>query len=75
MAEMILSTKQKQITAKKTCDFWGEWVGNGMHRQFWDFGCKQLYLEWMSNGALLYSTGTVYMIGLLCHTTEIDMVI
>ena len=28
MAEMILSTKQKQITAKKTCGFWGQ-MGDG----------------------------------------------
>ena len=35
----------------------GEWVGRtGSFRQFNVFGCKLLYSECMSNGALVYST-------------------
>ena len=32
-------------------------VGVGMGGPFGAWGCKLLYLEWMGNGTLLYSTG------------------
>ena len=35
----------------------GEWGENWMAEQFGDLDCKLLYLEWIGNGALLYSTG------------------
>ena len=56
---MILSTKQKQIMPKESRLVVprGEEGGNGMDGHFMVFGCKLLYLEWMGNGALLYSPG------------------
>ena len=58
---MILSTEQKQIMAKerRLVVPSGAWGGREMDGQFRVFGCKMLYLEWMGNGALLSSTGTV----------------
>ena len=59
MAQMILPAKQKQITAKESRLM----VPRGEGRNEWNgwavgvFVCKLLDLEWMGNGALLYSTG------------------
>ena len=59
MVQVILSTKQKWITAKENrlvvARVKGR--GNGMDGEFGVFGCKLLHLEWMGDGALLYSTG------------------
>ena len=57
MAQMNLSTEQKQIhgLGEKTCGCGGG--GSGMH---WEFGvsrCKLLHLEWISKEMVLYSTG------------------
>ena len=42
----------------------GERGGSGMNGHLRDFfGCKLLYLEWMGNGALLYSTGKYVWFG------------
>ena len=55
MAQMILTTQQKQITARLVVlgRAGREWDGRAVQ----DLGCKLLYLEWMGNGALLNSTG------------------
>jgi len=57
MAQMILPTEQNR-SAPKRADLWspgeGEAGGSGMDGQFWIFGFKLLYLEWMGNGAVLY---------------------
>ena len=61
MAQMNLSTKQKQthrhrerlVVAK------GETGGRGKN---WEFGisrCKLLYIGWINNKVLLYSTGNL----------------
>ena len=59
MAQMNLSTKQKQthienrlVVAK------GEEGGSGMDWKFAVSKCKLLYLEWISNEIMLYSTGS-----------------
>ena len=56
MAQMFLSTKQKQIMAKESrvvvFQGGGGWIGSSRF-----FGSKLLYLDCMGNGALLYSTG------------------
>ena len=63
---MNLSTKWKQTHRNREwtcgCQGGGGWGGggggNGMD---WEFGvgrCKVLYLEWISNEVLLYSTGS-----------------
>ena len=57
MAQMILATKKKQIMERKLVVVRAEEEGRGMD---WEFGvsrCKLLYLEWISSGVLLYSTG------------------
>ena len=58
MAQMILFTKQKQIVAKSRLVVarWEE-RGSGMDGKFGVGGYKLLYLEWMGNEVLLYSTG------------------
>ena len=64
MAQMILSTKQKQIMAKSRLEV-PRWEGeeNGRDGHLGIFGCKPLYLEWMGNGALLYSMGDCVRLG------------
>ena len=59
MAQMVLSTKQKQIMAKESRLVVArvEEGENGMDGEFGVFGCKLLHLEWKGNGALQYSTG------------------
>ena len=59
MAQMILSTKQKQIIDMKSRLVVAEWGGGG-NGMYWELGigrCKLLHLEWISNVLLLYSTG------------------
>ena len=60
MAQMILSTKPKQIMAKErklvVPRERGEGRESGMDGQFELVGCKLLYFEWIGNGALLQST-------------------
>ena len=41
----------------------GEWGESGMDGEFGIGGCKLLHLEWMGNGALLYSTGNCVWLG------------
>ena len=59
MAQTNLSTKQKQTYGhrEQTCGCQGEGVGAGME---WEVGvsrCKLLFIEWINNKVLLYSTG------------------
>ena len=42
---------------KQTCGSQRKRGGSGMDREFGLLGCKLLDLEWMGNGALLYSIG------------------
>ena len=56
---MNLSIKQKQIHKhrEQTCDCQGE---GGRGEKEWEFEtgrCKLLYIEWINNKVLLYSTG------------------
>ena len=56
---MNLSAEQKQANGhiEQTCGCqWGD-GGSGMDWEFGVSGCKLLHLEWISNEALLYSTG------------------
>ena len=54
---------------------WSSQVGKGREWDIWAFGgvfgCKLLFLEWIGNGVLLYSTGKC-AIGSLCCTTALD---
>ena len=65
MAQMNLSTDQKQThrCGDQTCNCQGG--GSGMD---WEFGvsrCKLLHLEWISNEVLLYSTGNyIWFLGI-----------
>ena len=55
---MNLSAKQKQTQGQgaQTCGCWGMGGGSGMDRDFGVSRCK-LFIEWISNEVLLYSTG------------------
>ena len=59
MAQMNLSTKQKQIHRhrEQTSGCQGAGVGSGMDWDFWVNRCKLLHLEGIDNKVLLYSTG------------------
>ena len=57
MAQMNLSTEQKQTQRHREKTSGCKGGGSGMD---WEFGvsrCKLLHLEWISNEVLLYSTG------------------
>ena len=59
MTQMNLSTENKQTHGhgEQTC---GSQGGGGESGMDWEFGvsrCKLLYLGWISNEVLLYSTG------------------
>ena len=49
--------KTDHSQGQQTCGSQEGGGGSGMDRQFGVFGCKLLYLEYMDNEALLYSTG------------------
>ena len=53
---MNLSTKQKQIHREQTCGCHGGEEG-GVNWEFRVGRCKLLYIEWINNQVLLYSTG------------------
>ena len=66
---MTLSMKQKQTHGhrEQTCGGQGEWVGGGIE---WEFGvsrCKLLYMEWINNKVLLYSTGNYIQYPVINH--------
>ena len=58
MAQMNLSTKQKQIMdmESRLVVTSGDGVGSGMDWELRVDRCKLLHLQWISNGVLLYST-------------------
>ena len=59
MTQMNLPTKQKQTHRhrEQTCGCQGEGGGGGMEWEFRISRCKLLYIEWINNKVLLYSTG------------------
>ena len=68
MTQMNFSTKQKQTHrhTEQTCGC-KEGVGGGMH---WEFGIsryKLLYIGWINNKVLLYSTGNYVQYSVINH--------
>ena len=66
---MNLSTKQKQTHRhrEQTCGCQG---GGGQGRKDWEFGisrCKLLYIGWINNKVLLYSTGNYIQYPVINH--------
>ena len=66
---MNLSTKQKQTHRyrEQSCGCQGEQGGGGID---WEFGirrCKLLYIEWINNKVLLYSTGNYIQYPVINH--------
>ena len=62
MAQMNLSTKQKQAHRhrEQTCRLVVAKGKGGGGRKYWEFGvsrCKLLYIGWINNKVLPYSTG------------------
>ena len=69
MTQTNLSMKQKQNHGhrEQTGGCQGRGVGGGMD---WEFGirrCKLLYIEWINNRALLYSTGNYIQYPVINH--------
>ena len=67
MAQMKLSIEQKQTHGyrEQTCSCQGGGGGSGMDGEIVVSRCKLLYLEWISNEALLCSTGnTIQYLGI-----------
>ena len=72
MAQIILSTKQKQMQPRRAdLVSSGEGIWSGMDWQLGVFGCKLLYLDWMGNWASC-THRELYEIGSLCCTREIE---
>ena len=65
MAQISLSIEQKQTHGhrEQICGCQGEGGRSGMDREFGVSRCKLLYLEWISNQALLYNTGNCNHLG------------
>ena len=68
MTQMNLSTKEKQTHRQReqTCGC----EGGGMD---WEFGisrCKLLYIEWINNKVLLYSTGNDIQYPMVNHNRK-----
>ena len=55
----ICKTKTDHGHGEQICVFQGKRKESGMDWEFGVGGCKQLHLEWLSKGVLLYSTGTI----------------
>ena len=69
MTQKNLSTKQKQTHRhnEQSCGCQGGKGGEGMD---WEFGicqCKLLYIEWINNKVLLYSTGNYIQYPVINH--------
>ena len=67
---MNLSMKQKQNQGRReqTCGCQGG--GEGRGGMEWEFGvsrCKLLYIEWINNKVLLYSTGNYIQYPVINH--------
>ena len=66
MIQMNLFTKQKQTHRLRegTYGYWGEGWGEGIVREFGTDMYTLLYLKWITNKDLLYSTGnyTQYLV-------------
>ena len=45
----------------------GEWGGGGMDLEFGISKCKVLYIEWINNNVLLYSTGKYIQYPVINH--------
>ena len=69
MTQMNLSMKQKQTHRhrEQTCSCQSRGCGGGMD---WEFGvsrCQLLYIEWVNNNVLLYSTGNYIQYPVINH--------
>ena len=67
---MNLSTKQKQTRRhrEQTCGCQGGGkVGEGWIGEFGISRCKLLYIEWINNNVLLYSTGNYILYPVINH--------
>ena len=65
MIQMNLSTKQTHRYREETCDCQGG--GGGMAWEFVISRCKILYIEWINNKVLLYSTGNYIQYSVINH--------
>ena len=70
---MNLSRKQKQTHRhrEQTCGCQG--VGEGRGRMEWEFGisrCKLLYIRWINNKVLVYSTGNYIQYPVINHNRK-----
>ena len=54
----IYKTETDHRHGEQTCGCWGESGRSGMDGEFGVGRCKLSHLEWISNGVLLYSTGS-----------------
>ena len=69
MIQLNLSMKQKQTHRhrEQACDCQGAGVGGWMD---WEFGisrCKLLYIDWIKNKVILYSTGNYIQYPVINH--------
>ena len=55
--DLSTETKQSHGLGEQTCHWQRGGRASRMDREFGDFRCKVLHLEWISNDNMLYSTG------------------
>jgi len=58
----LFHRKENHGHGEQSCGCQGGGAGSGMDREFGVDRCKLLPLEWISNGILLYSTGSYYLV-------------
>ena len=69
MTQMNLSMKKKQNQGHREQTSGCQGVGGGRGME-WEFGisrCQLLYIEWINNKALLYSTGSYIQYPVINH--------
>ena len=72
--DSIYKTETDQGQGEQSCGIQGEGGRGKMSGQFRVLESKLLFLKWMGNGALMYSTGNC-VIGSLCCTKEIEEIL
>ena len=60
---LVLKQKQTHRHREQTCGC----QGGGMDWEFGISGCKLLYIEWINNKVLLYSTGNYIQYHVISH--------
>ena len=67
MTQMNISTKQTHRHREQTCGCQGQRGRGGLDGEFGNSRCKLLYIEWINNKVLSYSTGNYIQYPVINH--------